>query len=231
MPRLSVLHARVLAALVFFGALSLTAYWVLAGRGLYPTFLALELGEGPETHPLAAAGLAFIVLMVPGLVLILALAMMSPLREQFHPRQIAIARAEFRAAMNGAPQHRESQRGARNFGIAASGGVIGAGIRLGWFEAWFGDPGSLTASVVVALLFGLVAGLVHGRSALGRLGFCVSLAGVSLGSLPAVTWYLERRPEPLTIELLLPIFLGGLPGAIAFWGFSWWMERTTYRHR
>ncbi|MCY1008569.1 hypothetical protein OV079_24010 [Nannocystis pusilla] len=125
-------------------------------------------------------------------------------------------RAELRAALQdkGDP---ESLRAARNFGIAAGGGVAGAAILAGWFEAWFGDPGAVAPAIVVAALFGLVAGLVHGRTALVRLGSCIALVAVSLGSLPAVAWYLDRRPEALIVELLLPIFVGGLPGALLFW--------------
>jgi hypothetical protein len=207
-------------------ALSLTVYWVAAGIGPYAVFLAAELGENPATHPLAAAGLTFIVTEVPALVLMFVFAAFTLRREGRDPREIATAaRAEIRAAMDDKHADPESLRAARNFGIAAGGGVAGAAIRAGWFEAWFGDPGALAPSVVVAALFGLVAGLVHGRTALARLGFCVALVAVSLGSLPAVAWYLERRPEPLTVELLLPIFVGALPGGLLFWAVTHWRRR------
>ncbi|UQA56984.1 hypothetical protein [Polyangium aurulentum] len=200
-------------------ALALTVYWVATGSGPYAVFLAAELGENPATHPLAAAGLTFIVTEVPALVLMFVLAAFTLRRNGRDPREMAAAtRAEIRAAVEGKGADPESLRAARNFGIAAGGGVAGAAIRAGWFEAWFDDPGALAPAIVVAALFGLVAGLVHGRTALARLGFCIALVAVSLGSLPAVAWYLERRPEPLTVELLLPIFVGGLPGALLFWG-------------
>jgi len=222
--RLSLLQVRVATLLIVALGFALTAIWVLGERGPYPLFLALELGEGPDTHPLAAAGLTFIVVMVPALAVILGIMAFSPLRVQFNRHEIARARAEFREAMEGKGAHAESQRGARYFGVAASGGIVGAGIRAGWFEALFGDPGSLAAAVVVSLSFGLVAGLLHGRTARGRIGFVVAFCVVALGSLPAVAWYLERRPEPLTFELLLPIFVGGIPGAILFFVIARWIE-------
>lgn len=211
------LRVRIIGGLLCAGALSLTVYWVATGTGPYAVFLAAELGEDPATHPLAAAGLTFIVTEVPALVLMFLLAAFTLRREGGVPGAMAGAvRAELRAALQdkGDP---ESLRAARNFGIAAGGGVAGAAILAGWFEAWFGDPGAVAPAIVVAALFGLVAGLVHGRTALMRLGSCVALVAVSLGSLPAVAWYLDRRPEPLIVELLLPIFVGGLPGALLFW--------------
>ncbi|MDI1482714.1 hypothetical protein [Polyangium sp. y55x31] len=213
------LRVRILGGLLCAAALALTIHWVASGTGPYAVFLAAELGEDPATHPLAAAGLTFIVTEVPALVLMFVLAAVTLRREGRDPREIiAAGRAEIRAAMDDKHADPESLRAARNFGIAAGGGVAGAVIRAGWLDMWFGDPGALAPAIVVAALFGLVAGLVHGRTALARLGFCIALVAVALGSLPAVAWYLERRPEPLTIELLLPIFVGGLPGALLFWG-------------
>jgi len=223
--RLSALQLRIATGLVFLAGLSLTVYWVLARRGPYPKLLELELGDSPATHPLAAALSTFIVTTVPGLLLVLVLAWFSPVREKIHPRNLPAAYAEYQEAMEGRGKHRESMRAARNFGIAAGGGVVGACIRSGWFEAWFGDPGSMTAAILVALAFGLVAGVIHGRRPLARIGFAFALAGVSLGALPAVAWYLELRPEPLLIELLLPIFVGALPGTLVFWGCAKWIER------
>jgi len=218
------LRVRIVGGLLCAVALSLTVYWVATGTGPYAVFLAAELGEDAATHPLAAAGLTFIVTEVPALVLMFLLAAFTR-REGREPHAMtADARAEIRAAVNREADP-ESLRAARNFGIAAGGGVAGAAIRAGWFEAWFGDPGGVAPAIVVAALFGLVAGLVHGRTALARLGFCIALVAVALGSLPAVAWYLERRPEPLMVELLLPIFVGGLPGTLLFWGVTCGLRR------
>ncbi|MDC3961385.1 hypothetical protein [Polyangium jinanense] len=220
------LRARITGGLLCAGALALTVHWVATGTGPYAVFLAAKLGENPAQHPLAAAGLTFIVTEVPALVLMFVLAAYMLRREGREPREMVdAARAEIRAAMDDNHADPESLRAARNFGIAAGGGVAGAVIRAGWLEDWFGDPDALAPAIVVAALFGLVAGLVHGRTALARLGFCIALVAVSLGSLPAVAWYLERRPAPLTIELLLPIFVGGLPGALLFWGVTFLVRR------
>ncbi|MDI3283897.1 hypothetical protein [Polyangium sp. 15x6] len=220
------LRARILGGLLCAVALALTVYWVATGTGPYAVFLAAELGENPAQHPLAAAGLTFIVTEVPALVLMFVLAAFTLRREGRDPREMAAAaRAEIRAAMDDTHADPESMRAARNFGIAAGGGVAGAVIRAGWLEDWFGDPGALAPAIVVAALFGLVAGLLQGRTALARLGFCIALVAVALGSLPAVAWYLDLRPEPLTIELLLPIFVGGLPGALLFWGVTFLVRR------
>ena len=92
--------------------------------------------------------------------------------------------------------------------------MIGAGVRCGWFDAWFGDPGSLAAAVTTALLFGLAAGLLHGRTAVERLAYTVAFCSVSAGVLPAGIWYLTLRPDAQQFELALPILLGGLPGGL-----------------
>lgn len=220
------LRVRIVGGLLCAVALALTVYWAATGTGPYALFLAAELGEDPATHPLAAAGLTFIVLEVPALASTLALGVFALRREGRDPREITdAARAQIRGAIDGEGTDPESMRAARNFGIAAGGGVAGAAIRAGWFEMWFGDPGALTSAVVVAALFGLVAGLLQGRTALARLGFCIALVTVALGSLPAIAWYLERRPEPFTFELFLPICVGGLPGTLLFWGMTVWLRR------
>ncbi len=224
MPRLSLAQIRAITAILLTGGLLLTVYWVAAGRGPYPLFLALELGEGPATHPLAAAGLTFIVIMVPATALIIALAMVSPLRSADHPQQFKDVLHQIRAGIKDESINPEQRRAAHAIGIAAGGSVIGAGIRAGWFEAWFGDPGSLTAAASIAAAFGIIAGLVHGRTMLARIAFSVALVILSLGALPAVGWFLERRPEPLTFELLLPIFVGGLPGGLVFLGVTKWIK-------
>jgi hypothetical protein len=224
MPRFSIAQIRAMAAIILAGGVLLTVYWVAAGQGLYAIFLALELGEGPSTHPLAAAGLTFLAIMVPATALIMTLAMLSPLRGAFHPQQFKNARHQLRAAMDGKSSNPEQQRAAHAIGIAAGGSVVGAGIRAGWFEAWFGDPGSFTAAASIAAAFGIIAGLVHGRTMLTKIAFSVALVILSLGALPAVGWFLERRPEPLTFELLLPIFIGGLPGGLVFLGVTKWIK-------
>lgn len=216
-PHISFRQFQLLASAILAAGLLLTAIWVARGRGLYPMFLALELGEGPATHGLAAAGLTFIAVMIPCLVAIFGLRALSPLpplRQELSREGLTAARAEFRAVMEGAGAHRETARVARALGIAAAGGALGAGVRCGWFDAWFGDPGSLAASVATGLLFGLVAGLLHGRTALERLGYAVAFCSVSAGVLPAAIWYLTLRPDALQLELALPILLGGLPGGL-----------------
>ncbi|MDI1450208.1 hypothetical protein [Polyangium sp. 6x1] len=220
------LRVRLVGGLLCAVALALTVHWVKTGTGPYAVFLAAELGEDAATHPLAAAGLTFIVTEVPALGLMFVLAAFVLRREGRDPGEMTdFARAQIRGAMDGEGTDPESMRAARNFGIAAGGGVAGAMIRAGWLDMWFGDPGSLVAAVVVAALFGLVAGLVHGRTVLARLGFCIALVAVSLGSLPAVAWYLELRPEPFTFEFLLPIVVGGLPGMLLFWGVTYAVRR------
>lgn len=232
LPRLSFRQFQLLASAVVGGGLLLTAIWVARGRGPYPVFLAMELGEGPDTHGLAAGGLTFIVVMIPCLAVIFGLRALSPLpplRQKLSREGLAAARAEYRAVMDGTGAHRETARVARALGIAAAGGVVGAGIRCGWFEAWFGDPGSLEAARATAVAFGLAAGLLHGRRALERLGYAVALCGVSAGVLPAATWYLGLRPDALQIELTLPILVGGLPGGLLFAVVRWLAGRASSR--
>lgn len=232
LPRLSFRQFQLVASAVLVGGLLLTAIWVARGRGPYPVFLAMELGEGPDTHGLAAGGLTFIVVMIPCLAVIFGLRALSPLpplRQKLSREGLAEARAEFRAVMDGTGAHRETARVARALGIAASGGVVGAGIRCGWFEAWFGDPGSLAAARATAVAFGLAAGLLHGRRAVERLGYAVALCCVSAGVLPAATWYLGLRPDALQIELALPIMVGGLPGGLLFAVVRWLARRASSR--
>jgi len=230
--RLSTRQFQLLASAVVVAGLVLTAAWVVRGRGPYTLFLAMELGEGPATHGLAAVGLTFIVVMLPCLAVIFGLRALSPLpplREVLSRQGLSAASAEYRAVMDGTGAHRETARVARALGIAAAGGNVGAGIRCGWFEAWFGDPGSLTAAVVTAVLFGLAAGLLHGRTALERLGYAVAFCGVSAGVLPAAIWYLTIRPDALQFELALPILLGGLPGGLLVLVVHWLTKRRKER--
>ena len=206
-PHISFREFQLLASAILAAGLLLTAIWVARGRGLYPMFLAL---------------------MIPCLVAIFGLRALSPLpplRQELSREGLAAARAEFRAAMDGTGAHRETARVARALGIAAAGGVLGAGVRCGWFDAWFGDPGSLAASVASALLFGLAAGLLHGRTVLERLGYAVAFCSVSAGVLPAALWYLTIRPEALQFELSLPILLGGLPGGLLVLLVRWLVTR------
>lgn len=227
-PHISFRQFQLLASAILAAGLLLTAIWVARGRGLYPMFLALELGEGPATHGFAAAGLTFIVVMIPCLVAIFGLRALSPLpplRQELSRDGLTAARADLRAVMDGTGVHRETARVARALGIAAAGGVLGAGVRCGWFDAWFGDPGSLAASVATGLLFGLVAGLLHGRTALERLGYASAFCGVSAGVLPAAIWYLTLRPDALQLELALPILLGGLPGGLLVLVVRWLVTR------
>jgi len=78
-PHLSTWQFRFLASAVVAAGLVLTAVWVARGRGPYTLFLAMELGEGPATHGLAAGGLTFIVVMLPCLFVSFGLRALSPL--------------------------------------------------------------------------------------------------------------------------------------------------------
>ncbi|MCB9683816.1 MAG: hypothetical protein H6738_02325 [Alphaproteobacteria bacterium] len=71
---------------------------------------------------------------------------------------------------------------------------------------WVGVP--------LVVIGGVVAGLVQGRSMSAKAGFAVAWVVGGLGMTVATLFYLSGRSSIINYELLIPAFIGGLPGLI-----------------
>lgn len=206
---LSALQFRALSLLLILAGLALVMYWVAGRRGLFLFFFNRHLGPPEQNWPIAA-GLCFICGMLPMLIGVIVLRTITDMPSLGE---------ELRQARHGAgadpKKIARARHWGRSFGIAGGGAVLGAFIRAGFFEAWFGDPGAWSASGITAGIFALAAGFSHAppgrRLGLGAL-YSLAFGIFGMGAVWVTYKYLEMRPEPFTFEFILPLFIGGLPG-------------------
>jgi len=114
------------------------------------------------------------------------------------------------AAARVAEQDRQDKRTGWVVSLVAAGAVVGAFLMTGWF----GVVLSPVICYAIAVFFGIAAGVVQGDSTAHRAVFAVSLSLTSAGALAATGWYIEDRSAVMNLELLLPLGLGSIPGAL-----------------
>ena len=124
--------------------------------------------------------------------------------------QALLREAAVRAAEAGQAAQRENVRS----GVVMA--AVGGGAAIGAFgmSGFFGEPMALWFCYGIAVLGGIIGGLVSGRSWPGRLVQMPLAVLAGVGAMLATTWYLDDRSSVINYELLLPIALGALPGGV-----------------
>ncbi|AKT39601.1 hypothetical protein [Chondromyces crocatus] len=218
-PRNTDRTLRSFAFLLLIVGLSLALACVVSNSGPHPSFRELHLASSRVFNELLASGLTVGV----------SLLMVSPIAFLVH-RYIDVPQRRAEDSRDDTVPTRRAGRGdehlAIDFGVAAAGGIVGAGVLAGWFPDWFGEEGTLAQALCFVLPLALLAGLRQGHTWGARALFAVAFAVVGLGCLPATEVYLGVRPDPvLTAEFLLPVAIGGLPGGLLVLLVRWWLER------
>lgn len=113
-----------------------------------------------------------------------------------------------RAAASAAAGQRDDQRLTWMLALVAVGAILGSFFMTGWFGFEL-DPAICYALAAAA---GLAAGAVLGRDWTARLVYMPLGVLAAAGALVAANWYTAGRSSVYSIELLIPLGLGALPG-------------------
>lgn len=117
--------------------------------------------------------------------------------------------------MSGNSQSEERQKLASILAIMAA-AFAGLGA-----SSFFGEPWSLTTTLVVPLLGGVLAGAIEGSTARERALLAIPYAAGACVAAMATWLYTEGRSSIMNIELLLPMAAGLVP----FFALRWVVGR------